>query len=164
MLTAHYTPNWMCLLHHDLVQARKCAVFSALSMIPPTRLQKGPWPALWRELLAGPARGLQTRVWLPAPTPMHPATRNNGTCERWLADAGVEVVLAKPPRLLHAKICVIDERIAWIGSGNYTQAASVHNHEAWVRDDTGALAEQLAPFWQTLESDNCETRRPIATP
>ena len=54
-----------------------------------------------------------------------------------------------PPRI-HAKLVVVDERVAYVGSANFTTAAFRHNLEAGVRIRDESVAHQLATYFDRL--------------
>jgi phosphatidylserine/phosphatidylglycerophosphate/cardiolipin synthase-like enzyme len=53
------------------------------------------------------------------------------------------------PRI-HAKLVVVDERVAYVGSANFTTAAFRHNLEAGVRIRDESVAHQLATYLERL--------------
>lgn len=63
---------------------------------------------------------------------------------------GIRVAFAPPANLLHAKTVTIDESIIWCGSGNWTAAATAHNHESYLRVISPALAREMLDHWQNL--------------
>jgi phosphatidylserine/phosphatidylglycerophosphate/cardiolipin synthase-like enzyme len=155
-----HTTDWSQALRRDIESAALCVSLSSLSMLPPTPRQAGAWPELWRALLAAPQRGVATTVVLPKPTSVHPATLQNYKAAVLLAAARVRVLWCPGPRLLHAKTCAVDKRIAWVGSGNFTQAAAAHNHEAWTRLEDPPLAAHLDRFILSLPAPtDAETHR-----
>jgi phosphatidylserine/phosphatidylglycerophosphate/cardiolipin synthase-like enzyme len=142
-ITIHTTPGWASALAYDISQAEKSILIAALSGNAPTGKRAGPMAALWRELLAAPSRGVVARLVLPAPQTAHPATWANMTSATKAHAAGVHTVLIPGARLWHAKAAVIDDRIAWVGSGNLTDAAAVRNVEIWTRMNGAELATDL---------------------
>jgi phosphatidylserine/phosphatidylglycerophosphate/cardiolipin synthase-like enzyme len=147
------TQDWSTALRRDIEAATLCVALSSLSMLPPTPRQTGAWPALWHALVAAPGRGIACTIVLPKPTSVHPATLQNYKAATMLTAARVRVLWCPGPRLLHAKTCVIDKLIAWVGSGNFTQAAAAHNHEAWTRLADPAIAAHLDRFILALAAD-----------
>jgi len=131
-LTVH-TASWATQLTADLNAARATIRASALSILAPTPHMHGPWPVLWRAILAAPDRGISVRLAIPRPTKIHPATLWNHKAALQLQNAGVTVLWCDAPRLVHAKAWAIDCEILWCGSGNLTAAACHHNREAWLR-------------------------------
>lgn len=130
--------------------ASESITMTAISMLPPTPKQRTQWAALWREILAAPKRGLQVRVIIPAPSHAHRATHRNDQAAAALRAAGAHVILTPPSPLLHAKTVAIDAAISWVGSGNWTSAATDHNQEAWIRSTDLTIANDLAAFHKAL--------------
>jgi phosphatidylserine/phosphatidylglycerophosphate/cardiolipin synthase-like enzyme len=105
----------------------------AISCMPPRTAAPGAWPSLWASWCAAAARGLAVTLHLPAPLKAHGATHYNGEASRIAAAHGIRPRLKIGPRLLHSKALVIDNRIVWLGSGNFTAAAASKNAESYVR-------------------------------
>lgn len=57
---------------------------------------------------------------------------------------------SQPEGVLHAKALVVDERVAFVGSANLTEAAFDRNFEAGVLSRDRALAGSLARHFRTL--------------
>jgi len=133
---------WASRLASDIDAANNRISISALSFLHPTTTARGPWPDLYRALVTARARGLPVEMFLAAPQAAHPATRQNATTAAHAHARDILVHLIPGPRLLHAKCCVIDYSITWIGSGNLTAAACGPNHELYVRIDSQPIAEQ----------------------
>ena len=59
--------------------------------------------------------------------------------------------------LIHSKVVVIDEEIAYLGSLNFTLRGTKYNHETRVRtEDTGALKALIGEFYTLLYHSNIE--------
>ena len=142
--------TWAERMAEDVRNAQEQVIMTALSMQQARGSSHGHWHALWSALIAAPGRGVAVKVWLPQPHHAHPATLGNHTAAMTLAKAGVVCQLVKDSHLLHAKTCVIDEQIAYVGSGNFTAAACNHNHEAYLRVDCKRLARDVAARWELL--------------
>ena len=71
----------------------------------------------------------------------------NGHAAKLLHDLGASVHFLQVDNLLHAKTLSIDESIAWVGSGNWTAAASAHNREAYIRCHSPNMAHSLSRHW-----------------
>lgn len=146
----YHGESWAAALAADCTGAQSSILASALSLLPPTPNASGSWPELWRAWKAAAARGVRVAVWLPVPSPIHPATRGNFGAGRACTENQIEIHYIAGARLLHAKTCIIDARVVWIGSGNFTAAAAHHNHEAYLRADCAKIAHELASRWEAL--------------
>jgi phosphatidylserine/phosphatidylglycerophosphate/cardiolipin synthase-like enzyme len=49
---------------------------------------------------------------------------------------------------------LIDGRIVWCGSGNFTAAAAHHNHEAYIRSEDVTIAAAIVSFYKKVLSSN----------
>ena len=133
---------WASRLARDIANASDRVTISALSMLHPTPTARGPWPELYNALITARARAIRVEMFLAAPQAPHPATRQNATTAAHAHERGITVHLIPGPRLLHAKCCIIDDAITWIGSGNLTAAACGPNHELYGRIESQAIAQQ----------------------
>jgi phosphatidylserine/phosphatidylglycerophosphate/cardiolipin synthase-like enzyme len=147
-----HTASWARDLADDIAAATSSVTISALSMLPPHRAGSGPWPRLWQALIAAAARKLLVTIYLPMPQRAHPATRGNARAAAIAHHAGVRVILIPGPRLLHAKSAVIDARLTYIGSGNFTAAACGPNHEIYARFLDRRLAAETIAALARIES------------
>lgn len=94
----------------------------------------GPVAGLLAALVAAQARGVDVRVALDrgklyqsdAPDP------KNDEAAAWLTAHGIAVVWDEVSRTSHAKVLLVDDRQALIGSHNWTRAALFDNREASV--------------------------------
>lgn len=146
----YHGAGWAAALRADCDLASRSLHLSALSMLPPGANASGPWPDLWRAWIAAAKRGVDVHLWLPAPMTHNPATRGNFGAGSACTEQGIFIHYATGNRLLHAKSCVVDAHIVWIGSGNFTAAAAHHNHEAYLRADSPKIAAELICRWEAL--------------
>jgi len=65
---------------------------------------------------------------------------------RRLKEAGVDIGLDSPGKLMHGKGIVIDKRLVFIGSTNWTRASIRNNHEFTLLVDSPLLAEELIGY------------------
>ena len=95
------------------------------------RVDDGPVGALLTALAAARARGVEVRVALDrgklygsdAPDP------KNDAAAAWLAEHGIPVAWDEEGRTSHAKVLLVDDATAVIGSHNWTRSALVDNRE-----------------------------------
>jgi phosphatidylserine/phosphatidylglycerophosphate/cardiolipin synthase-like enzyme len=142
--------DWARTMRADVDAARVSIALSALSLQPPRSKSPGDWPRLWNALCEAAARKVDVTLYVPQPTPTHPATRFNSYTASAAAAAGITCRLIRGPRLLHCKSLTVDSRIVWIGSGNFTAAAAHHNIEAYTRTDSADFAAQVLARWKGL--------------
>jgi len=97
------------------------------------------------------ARGIRVRVVLEsANRGGDDVVQINHHTAKLLRDLGVEVVFDDPQRRSHGKFLVVDRRIVFVGSHNWTDSALRYNHEVSVRVDDPALARQLLDYAEGL--------------
>lgn len=142
--------DWADALALDLAAAQSSARITTLSMQHPREPATTPHGRLFAALVAAVESGVRVGVSMPAPSRSHPATAYNNSAAAWLAERGIQVWWAPPANLLHAKTAIIDESIAWVGSGNWTRAACNHNRECYLRCESVNLAAQLAKHWRAV--------------
>lgn len=135
--------EWALRMATDIELASETICISSLSVHPPKPNDQRPIGKLWSAVIAAKKRGVQVEFWLPAPHKSYPATALNGAAAMKLYERGIPTTLIYPSRLLHAKTCVIDRRLCWVGSGNWTAAASAHNHEFYARFESEEAAAKI---------------------
>lgn len=141
-----HTAAWMAALTNDIYHAKRSVRITALSINPPRDHQGSPLAMFWHALSVQKRDGIQVEIITQAPSKNHPATLWNQNAAQYAAFLGIPFTFHPMPRLLHAKTVLIDEQIAWIGSGNFTAAAASHNEEAYLRTDDPATAAALFDF------------------
>ncbi len=139
--------KWAAPLAADIAAARYSVMISSLSMHPPRGRSGNNLGLLFDALAAAAARGVTVDIVLAAVSKSHPATAFNNAAAATLAALGCRAHFARPERLLHAKTCVVDFEIVWVGSGNWTAAAATFNHEAYIRAESCAMAATMRDHW-----------------
>ncbi|MGD2062650.1 MAG: phospholipase D-like domain-containing protein [Nitrospirota bacterium] len=93
------------------------------------------------------ARGVRVRVILETANEggQDVARVNHHTAKR-LRDAGVDVAFDDPRRRYHGKFAVVDGRMVFLGSHNWTDSALRYNREVSLRIDDPSLARQLLDY------------------
>ncbi len=76
---------------------------------------------------------------------------DSATAVTYLKKHGVPARMDDPNITTHSKCVVIDEKIAWLGSANWTYSAFARNHEATVRIADPSLARELQRYLVNLE-------------
>lgn len=141
-ITLHHH-DWADALSDIVAESRSRLSITGLSYLFPNRAALGPWRQLHSNIALAPVRGISVRVMLPAPSSAHPATAQNERTAKQFEQYGVRVQLIAPTKLLHAKTVLVDDKLACVGSGNWTQAATCHNHEVWTVTDDATVVAQL---------------------
>ena len=143
--TLHF--DWALPLVADLDAAASSVWVSSLSLHPPRVSRATNIGHLWTAIESAASRGLAVHFVLPRTNKSHPATAFNTAAGDRLHAIGAHVHTLNPARLLHAKTVSIDDALAWVGSGNWTAAASAHNREAYIRAASPQLAARLRLHW-----------------
>ena len=73
----------------------------------------------------------------------------NRVAYNYLRSNGVDVSFDSPSTTLHAKVVVIDGRIVFIGSHNWSEAALNWNHEVSVRIDSPEFAKEMEDYFRS---------------
>jgi phosphatidylserine/phosphatidylglycerophosphate/cardiolipin synthase-like enzyme len=142
---------------HDINSAADAITMTALSLLPPRQIKNDDITRWWLALCDATARNVAVQVILAEPNIAHPATLRNATAADALATIGVQVALIPTTRLLHAKTAVIDNLVAWVGSGNFTAAAAHHNRELYLRVKNEITAIEVRG-WQMQQARDAVTR------
>ncbi len=66
---------------------------------------------------------------------------------------GINVYFDSPQRTTHAKVVIIDKKIVYIGSHNFTQSALRYNHEASVRIVSPSIAKEFSDYMEALKNE-----------
>ena len=139
--------DWAPPMADDIAAAGVSVMVTALSLHPPRKQSGSNISQLWDALRSAVNNGASVSFFLPLPSRSHPATAMNGDAGQRLHAMGVKVHFLRVDHLLHAKTVSIDGRISWVGSGNWTAAASTFNREAYIRAECPSLAASLAAHW-----------------
>jgi phosphatidylserine/phosphatidylglycerophosphate/cardiolipin synthase-like enzyme len=70
-----------------------------------------------------------------------------------LKTEGCEARKPLTPRLIHAKLMIVDDRIVINGSHNYTQSAFTMNHEVSTMIEDEQLAKSYIEFFNNLDQN-----------
>ncbi|WP_297464216.1 phospholipase D-like domain-containing protein [Thermococcus sp.] len=96
---------------------------------------------LIRALVKAEQRGVRVHVLL------EDGIEENRKAYDYLKQNGVDVTFDSPATTLHAKVVVIDGRIVFIGSHNWSEAALNWNHEVSVRIDSEEFARKMEDYF-----------------
>lgn len=149
--TSLLTSGWCEVLCRKIEASSESVTLTAMSCLPPARPNISDFSRLFAVAAAAAARGVRVEFILPTAQPQHPATLRNLASARYLHDQGISLHLVKPPRLLHAKTALIDSRLAFVGSGNLTPAASAQNFEAFILTSDASVCMALGRFHAELK-------------
>ena len=104
---------------------------------------------LIRELVAAKERGVEVKVIIE-----HRTYRGymdvNLDAYRYLKGHGVEVKLDEDLETDHFKLVIIDGRIVYVGSHNWSEAALYYNREVSVRIVDEGVARELRDYFNSL--------------
>lgn len=80
-------------------------------------------------------------------------SRQNIKTKTLLEAKGVQVYLDSPAKTTHTKLVVVDQRLVFIGSHNFTSSAFRHNNEISVLIDKPDLAQNVRNYMLTIIKD-----------
>ena len=112
----------------------------------------GPVAGLLEALASARRRGVDVRVLLDLDDQ---EVDKNQAAVAWLQHQGVVVVQDEPKVTSHAKVILVDDRLALVGSHNWTRSAMTRNREVSVLVADRASIEELVawfsgiPGWKT---------------
>jgi phosphatidylserine/phosphatidylglycerophosphate/cardiolipin synthase-like enzyme len=131
--------------------AKISILISAMSMIPPRTGVSNAWRSLFDSWIAARKRGVAVAIYLAAPQQLPTATRGNNDAGAAAVRGDLSIHFVRGSRLLHAKSLVLDEKQVWIGSGNYTLAATSSNVEMWVNFESRVIADRIKKTLEALK-------------
>jgi phosphatidylserine/phosphatidylglycerophosphate/cardiolipin synthase-like enzyme len=76
----------------------------------------------------------------------------NREAYEYLRSSGVDVAFNSPSTTLHAKVVIIDGRIVFLGSHNWSESALHWNHEVSVKIVSRELAKSLIDYFWSVRS------------
>ena len=94
---------------------------------------ENPTGLLASSLINAAERGVEVAIILDEGDEDDLTTKFNKKTVKILEKNGIKVKFYPPERCLHSKLCLIDEKILFIGSHNYTYSAMNRNSETSVR-------------------------------
>ncbi len=129
-------------LHKALGEA-KDSVYVAMYIIgiPDKEESANPASLLVEDLVNAKARGV--KVWVVLDDTKFNVSYN---AFKRLKEAGIDVHLDSPGRVLHGKAVVIDAKLCFIGSTNWTRASIEDNHEFTLALQSPELAREFIDY------------------
>lgn len=130
--------QYLEVLHKAFQEAKDYIYVQMYIIIAKPEAPDDPVSILLDDLIQAKRKGLEVRVII-----------EDGKFERSynaftrLKQAGVDVRLDSPSRVLHSKVVIIDGKISIIGSTNWSKAAIYHNHEISILIESEEVAERL---------------------
>ena len=130
--------EYLEVLHKALQEAKDSIYVQMYIIITKPDDPEHPVSILLDDLIQAKDRGVEVKVII-----------EDGKFERSynafakLKEAGVDVRLDSPLRMLHSKTVIIDRKISIIGSTNWSKAAIYHNQETSILIESEEVAERL---------------------
>ena len=107
-----------------------------------------------KALIEAHDRGIKVRV-------VTDDKKQNAKKYQKLSDAGIIVEADQNPKaLMHNKILIIDTRVVWISSGNYTVYAFYRNHDNYLRIEDSAIANYYRSKFIKLYAHDSKAQQP----
>ena len=101
---------------------------------------------LIRALVSARRRGVEVHVLLDE------RIDENAETYYYLAANGIDVSFDSPQTTLHAKVVVVDGKLVFIGSHNWSESALYWNHEVSVEIRSRKMAERLIEYFNTVKN------------
>lgn len=132
----------------------KTSVYCAMYMFKFDAYLKGnlqePTPLLAAALADAARRGVDVAMVFDEGRVEELTTEYNKKTADYLTKNGVKIIFDTPQRRLHSKMCLIDEKILFIGSHNYTFSAMSRNSETSVRLVSKDVAKDAMIYFKSL--------------
>ena len=134
-------------LHKALLEAEESIYIAMYIMsVPSEKEGNNPVLSLLEDLIGAKERGVYVKVILD-----DTKFNVNYNAFRKLKEAGIEVGLDSPGKLLHGKGIVIDKRLVFIGSTNWTRASINDNHEFSVMAESPDMAVKFIDYISSIK-------------
>ncbi len=135
----------MSVLLRDIAEA-KTDITCALYMFKTDGAKGDPTSMIQDAMFDALERGVRVSVTFDLAQKDDLSTKYNTHTSKTLAMAGAKVLFDDPEKRMHAKMCVIDESITFIGSHNYTYSGMRRNSEATVRVRSPEIALEALEY------------------
>ena len=134
-------------LHKALLEAEESIYIAMYIMsVPSEKKGNNPVLSLLEDLIGAKERGVYVKVILD-----DTKFNVNYNAFRKLKEVGIEVGLDSPGKLLHGKGIVIDKRLVFIGSTNWTRASINDNHEFSVMVESPDMAVEFIDYISSIK-------------
>ena len=146
LITGH---DWLRQLTAAALTAERSLCACAMTAHAPHHSGRGQVEEFFGALAIAHNAGVRVRVRLADLPRSSPACAGNSAAVHWLRSRGIDAATHRGLGILHAKALLIDDRRAFIGSGNFTGASADRNDEVWIETrDAADLNALLAWFNQ----------------
>ncbi len=133
------------------VDAAKKEIFIAIFSFKTSGHSNSYPDQLLDHLARAAERGVQVKVILEDSGDRHDnLSRQNFKTKTLLEKKGVKVYMDLPDKTTHTKLVVVDQRLVFIGSHNFTTSAFKHNNEVSVLIEKPDLAQKVRNYMLTI--------------
>ncbi len=145
-----YTPLFV----HDVTQAEKsitCALF--MYKIDDYNMDNlhEPLPLITSSLINAAKKGVNvTLIFEKSKYKDDLSNKYNEKTAKYLKDNGINIIYDNIDKKLHAKLCLIDNKIIYTGSHNFTYSAMMRNSESSVRIISKEEAEEISEYFKKI--------------
>jgi phosphatidylserine/phosphatidylglycerophosphate/cardiolipin synthase-like enzyme len=119
---------------------------------------------LIQALIEARGRGVKVEVILELREGKDRTTERNRVTGKRLAEGGVAVYFDPPSRTTHAKTLVFDDRLALVGSTNWTYSALSGNSEVSVLIRSKEAARELSDYFSRLKASTTRLESGMRNP
>ncbi len=116
------------------------------------RYPNTPSNLLVKELIDARKRGVKVEVILEVKEGRDRTTERNRNTGKILSNGGVEVIYDPLFKTTHAKLMVVDEQFALLGSTNWTYYALSNNNEVSVLIRSKQVAKELGDYFNQIKA------------
>lgn len=135
----------------DLDNADSSVILTSLSFHTSRGSSISPYTTLFNALKRCSLANLQCEAFLSNPASKNQAAWRNLSSSLVLSTFGWRVHFPNAGKLLHAKSMLIDQKILYVGSGNFTHSAAHNNWECFIRTDSQSAIADYLLFIQQLK-------------
>lgn len=135
---------------HDISNAKQ-SVYMAIYMFKTSDFKPGDTEIIKQALVKVAKKGVQVYVVMDDSSSRDITGKINHETGDELKQAGIKVVYDSKKKRLHAKTTVIDGKITYIGSHNYTVSAMKYNDEITARIVSDGAAAETTDYIKSIK-------------
>jgi phosphatidylserine/phosphatidylglycerophosphate/cardiolipin synthase-like enzyme len=113
---------------------------------------------LIKELIAAKKRGVKVEVILDVREGEDRTTKRNRHTGKILSEGGVYVIYDPLSKTTHAKLMIVDGRLALLGSTNWTYYALTDNNEVSVLVKSKEVAKEMIDYFNRVKSTGSKSQ------
>ncbi|WP_165871325.1 phospholipase D-like domain-containing protein [Seleniivibrio woodruffii] len=135
---------------NDIGNAKK-SIYMAIYMFKTSDFKPGDTEIIKQALLKAARSGVKVYVMMDDSDKKDITGKINRETGEELSKGGIKVVYDAKSKRMHSKVTVIDGRITYIGSHNYTVSAMKYNNEITARIVSDGAAAETAEYIKSIK-------------